>query len=155
MCYNNEQQVGWQSALNQVHWFHCHLLHCNSEWLLLTITMIDDCLSINELWYTKSELPNWVVLQPTPPSTPLVYSPIWLCDSSNIMLTKYFLQLLIEDIIFSDSFIMLKLINTRSLFTKNVIIQQLVCYIMLHAAYKIRFILTQNSVIALERGEFF
>ena len=50
MCYNIEQQVGWQFTLNQMHLFHCGRVKLNSEWLLLTITLIDDRLSIDELW---------------------------------------------------------------------------------------------------------
>ena len=90
MCYSNEQQVGWQFALNQVHRFHCRQVHYNSKWLLLTIMLIDDRLKIDELWY-ESKLPKSFVLQPSLPSTPLVYGYVWLCDTTNIKLPKYFL----------------------------------------------------------------
>ena len=147
-CCNNEQQVGWQFPLNQVHRFHYRQIHFYWEWLLLTITLIDNSFSTDELWYTKSKLLIWVVLQPSPPSTLVVYGHVWLCDNTNSKLTKCFLQLIIEDIISSYSVIMLRFINTRSFVYKSVIIQHFVCYVMLHAAYKIIFIITQHSVKA-------
>ena len=113
MCYNNKQQVGCQVALNQVHQFHCHGVHYNSEWLLLTITLIDDRLNTHELRYTISKLSNWVVLQPSPQAHPLCMA-MYGFVSLQIWSLPIFFHWIIEDIIPSNSFIMLKFINTRS-----------------------------------------